>query len=362
MIKPGDKIARKAIDEVVDPQIEAQAKYLPAPAGTQPVGRAHLLYVCDQYGTERLDFTAGGDGAMAIGHSDPETQALINEQLNHHGRVGGAGEYVLRLPLEYAMALSHSLTWAGDDEPLQVAFTSDERAAREMAAILGSQGGMQPFTVTFFNFDGSPQFPPKVQDDVDAARRAGQLVVADECRAGFGRAGEVWAQRQWGIKPDITVVGGPAGGGFPFGAVVTRKELFTSAMEPRISGSGYAGHPVICAAGLTAFRRLTPELMDHVTEVGRLLHDSLEELRAQFPELIQETRGAGLLQTLTLHKADQAVRLVDDAHREGLILAKPKAGRIRLTPPLIISELEVRRAVDMIAAACLEQVDDDETT
>ncbi|ACH62152.1 aminotransferase [Mycobacterium phage Myrna] len=375
MTKPADQRLKQAIDEVVDPQIEAQQTYMPYVADKPfPVSRADLIYVWDQYGTQYLDFTAS---ALPLGHRDPAIQSGFNEQWQQYSRVGASGDHVLRMPVEYAKALSDSLTWLGDD-PLQVYFTPDEDSAFSVAMSLAQRvtnrvfletktdeprmwGDVAALVVHLIDKTGKPVYPPAVQAQADDARRSGALVIVDESETGFGRCGAVWSQHQWGIKPDITVVGGPAGGGFPFGAVVAPRRLWEVA-EGEFRRQHYAGHPVIATAGLSVLNRLTETLMENVTETGKTLHESLGELESQFPEILSGHRGAGLYQTIETHEPYQAERLVADARSYGLLLPKANGCRIKLMPPLVISELELRRAVDIIAGACLDQAEDDETT
>ncbi|ASZ74732.1 aminotransferase [Mycobacterium phage Phabba] len=375
MTKPADQRLRKAIDDVVNPQIEAQREYMPYVAEPPfPISRADLIYVWDQYGTQYLDFTAD---ALPLGHRDPAVLSGVNEQWQQYSRVGAIGEHVLRMPVEYAAALSSSLTWAGDD-PLQVMFTPDEDSAFSAAMSLAQRvtnrvfletktdeprawGDVAALVVHLIDKTGKPLYPPAVQAQADDARASGALVIIDESETGFARCGSLWGQHQWAVKPDITVVGGPAGGGFPFGAVVAPARLWEVA-EGEFKRQRYAGHPVITTAGLSVLNRITDKLQAEVTQLGRVLHEGLEELQEQFSEVLAAHRGAGLYQTIETHEPFQAERLVDDARSYGLLLPKARGNRIKLMPPLVISELELRRAVDILAGALLDQAEELETT
>lgn len=374
-MRPADAALRAAIDEVLEPRIDSHTRYLPYTAPqTSGVSRTEGVYVWDHYGNRLLDFTAGGDGALPLGHSDPAFMSVVNEQIREYDRLGPPGRYITRKPVEYAQALVESLAWPGSDDDLQVFYTPDEDSAFSVALSLAQRVTNRVYLETKVDLDcitddtaalvvslvtraGRPLLPPVVQAVARDARVRGAVVVIDETRTGFGRTGKLWAQHQWEVRPDITVIGGPGGGGLPFGAVVAPRGFWDLAAD-QFTPSQYAGTPIVCAAGVMTLNRVDDRLCDHVAEMGAVAHEVLTEIETQFPEVIHTHRGAGLLQTIECQSPEIARRLVVDARRAGLIVADPQPHVIRLTPPLVISEIELRRGLDIIAGACLDQTED----
>lgn len=345
--------------------------YVADAVGDFPLSRANYIYVFDTYGNQFLDLSAG-DGVMVLGHQNPAVQDAVTHHLTSHQHTARSGEHVSDRVTAYAKALSKTFTdtlmYGGEgmrlDEkiPKQVLFCSSEteahRAAKEMARkFTGRNGHPDEGPIPFWTFamvgpDLVPGEQDKIRLQVDKAERAGAMVIVDETRTGFGRTGSLWAHEQYGIDPDITVLGGAGGGGFPFGAVVAGAHLF-EALKP--TGRLFGGSSVICQAGLATLEQITGPLLEHVRDVGHIFTDGVAELRAQFPDLIAGSRGLGLLQGLTLTSPGVAQKFHREAQAAGMLVRPPVDGRvIPITPPLVISEAEMHRLIDLISSVCLD--------
>lgn len=355
MTPPADAKIKAAIDETVGPRIADHRRYL-VNATSDPfyVERAELLYVWDQYRNQYLDFAAA---AHPAGHANPRVRAAVTEQMNYYGPTGGAGEHIARWPTDYAKMLSESFGRT-DDEPLQVLYCDGPDDAREIALSIGLHHSADKYC-TFLELvspRGEPVNPHTAQLEADQIKRSAAPIVIDETMTGFGRLGRMWGQQRYEIDADITVVAGPAGGGLPFGAVVAQGSYF----EGETFSSEHSGNPIICAAGAATMAEINAGVLEHVDDAAAALHEALEAVVVQFPDVLESTHHAGLLQSLTVRSGKVANRLVRGARDNGLLLRAPSLFTpevIWLTPPLIISENEARRGVDMIVAATLDLAD-----
>lgn len=367
-----DEALRRSIDETLAERLAEQEAYVAYGKTDFVVASAGLLYIRDQYHRQYLDFTSGG-GLLPLGHSPEEVGVRVAEQNAHHGGIGFPGEYVLRWPVEYAKRLVQSLPNASST-PLKVYFTPDEDSAFSLAMTIaqrvtnrvflqGTIGGdrdvnwedQAALVLHFVSKAGKPLDPDTLAVAVSQAHQGGALIIADESRTGFGRTGMLWGQERWQVVADITVVGGAGGGGYPFGAVVAPASYF-DVVADEVSRRPQAGHPAICAAGYATIEAITGPLLEHVTDAGHVLDDGLAELQAQFPELIEDHSGVGLMHYLRFRKTADATQFVAACREKGLLVHPERSRTVELTPPLIASELEVRRGVDLMGSACLDWI------
>jgi acetylornithine/succinyldiaminopimelate/putrescine aminotransferase len=345
-----DELLRQTVDELTAPLRKAHSDRLVGSLDdTFVVSQAERCYVWDQYRSEYLDFSCEH---LVLGHSDDGARSALNEQLLHYGNVSAPGDFAERMVTEYADALACSLP---DGDELQVLFTTDTDEAALAAHELATWVHGENFTtVRLVRAPGGEMYTPdEIASVVRDARDMEVGVIIDETRTGFGRTGHFWAQTRWGVTGDITVVGGPAGAGFPFGAVVAPRSYWEKA-APRLDR--YAAHPAICAAGLSVMRRVANEdFLNNVVASGEVLHEALNGLEKQFPDVVDTHRGVGLLHTLVCTDAQAAKSLARAAKDNGLLLSSPGGTRcIRLTPPLNISTREILRGVDILGTACLD--------
>ena len=175
----------------------------------------------------------------------------------------------------------------------------------------------------------------------------GALLILDEIQPGIGRTGKLFAFEHFDIIPDILVYGKGLGGGFPIGALTTRKKYMALFKQNPILGhiTTFGGHPVIAAAAHSNLKEtLSSNIMSKVEEKENLIRRILKH------KLIIEIRGKGLMLALILKKPDLTKKLVEGCLKNGLILFyllfEPKA--VRITPPLTISENEIKKGCKII--------------
>ncbi len=175
----------------------------------------------------------------------------------------------------------------------------------------------------------------------------GALLILDEIQPGIGRTGKLFAFEHFDIIPDILVYGKGLGGGFPIGALTTTKKYMALFKQNPILGhiTTFGGHPVIAAAAHSNLKEtLSSNIMSKVEEKENLIRRILKH------KLIIEIRGKGLMLALILKKPDLTKKLVEGCLDNGLILFyllfEPKA--VRITPPLTISENEIKKGCKII--------------
>ncbi|WP_409433251.1 aspartate aminotransferase family protein [Litorimonas sp. RW-G-Af-16] len=172
----------------------------------------------------------------------------------------------------------------------------------------------------------------------------GALLIYDEVQCGAGRTGKMFAY-QWAenAEPDIIAAAKGIGGGFPLGACLASKEA-ASGMVPGTHGTTYGGNPLAMAAGIKAYDLITEAgFLENVTDVSNFIKQQFEALKDEFPDVVADVRGKGLLVGMRLKKKNVDVRLSLMDH--GLLVGTAGENTLRLAPPLIITEDHVREAI-----------------
>ncbi|MGC4059290.1 MAG: aspartate aminotransferase family protein, partial [Chitinophagaceae bacterium] len=144
----------------------------------------------------------------------------------------------------------------------------------------------------------------------------GVLLIMDEIQTGFGRTGTMWGFEQYGIVPDMILLGKALGGGMPMGALVTSRKLMDHFTFQPVLGhmTTFGGHPVCCAAGLAALEVLEKEqLLQQVREKEQLFHDLLQH------GAIVEVRSCGLLMAIELPDNAAVLRVLKSAMHLGVL-------------------------------------------
>lgn len=221
----------------------------------------------------------------------------------------------------------------GDHDALQAAI-SDTTAAILVEPVQG-EGGLRPL----------PEVCLRGLRELCDAK--GILLIYDEVQCGAGRTGKLFAH-QWaeGAEPDIMAVAKGVGGGFPLGACIATEEA-AAGMVPGTHGSTYGGNPLAMAVGMAVFDEISkPEFLEHVTKVSNFLKQQFESLKDEFPDVVKELRGKGLLCGMQLKKPALEVRKI--ALEKGLLGGSAGENVLRLAPPLIITEDHVREAVNIL--------------
>ena len=200
---------------------------------------------------------------------------------------------------------------------------------------------------------------PPVPGYLEALRRrcdeVGALLVFDEIQTGMGRTGTMFAACKYGVEPDIVCLAKALGGGMPLGAFAARKEVMDALQTRPVLGhiTTFGGHPVCCAAGLAAMNFLIErDVVRQVESKGALY----EALLSDHPQ-VRGIRRAGLLLAVELGESDKLYRIMELFKEAGILsdwfLYCDTA--FRISPPLTVSEEEVRDSARIIRA-CLDRL------
>ena len=229
----------------------------------------------------------------------------------------------------------------GDIDKVRAAVT-DETAGILIEPIQG-EGGIRPMPNAFLR---------ALRDLCD---ERGLLLLFDEVQTGLGRTGKLFAYEWSGIAPDIMAIAKGLGSGFPVGACLATAEA-ADAMTAGTHGSTFGGNPLAMAVGNGVLDVVLADgFLDHVQETGSHLLQGLAMTADKFPRVIDCARGQGLMIGVKCRasNADLLKAMVE----EKLLAAKASDNVVRLVPPLIIGQAEIRDGLERFERACA-RVDD----
>ena len=180
------------------------------------------------------------------------------------------------------------------------------------------------------------------------------LLILDEIQVGFGRTGKLWAFEHFEIVPDILLLGKALGGGMPLGAFIADKKIMHTLTNNPVLGhiSTFAGHPVCCAAGMAALKVLINGVyVKNVFEKEQLFLSLLIHSK------IKSIRSRGLLMAVEFEHFEQNHAIIKRCLSNGLITDWFLFGSrfMRIAPPLVISEEEIRKVCRLI----LQSIDEE---
>jgi len=180
----------------------------------------------------------------------------------------------------------------------------------------------------------------------EACDAVGALLVFDEIQTGMGRTGTLWAYQGGPVVPDLITAAKALGGGLPVGACLSAPSV-GEGLTIGDHGSTFAGGPIGARAALATLELLSdPDLLASVRSLGALLGE-----RCAAIEGVVEVRRRGLMLGLGLAPGIESGAVAAAALERGLIVNAPNGETIRLLPPLVISEEEITRGVDLLVAA-----------
>lgn len=222
-------------------------------------------------------------------------------------------------------------TPANDCEALKALVAEHDDIAAFMFELVQGEGGVMPLEQGF------------VDCMVEIAKERDILLVCDEVQTGNGRTGSLYAWMQYGFKPDIMSTAKGLGGGLPIGAC-----LFGEKTEHTLSagdhGSTFGGSPAVCAGALTILARIDDALLADVKAKSAHLFETFKGKPG-----IKNVSGMGLMIGLETEKP--AGEIVAECMKNG-VLVLTAHGRVRLLPALNIPMELVKKAAEVIVAAC----------
>lgn len=383
---------------------EDAGRYLMHTYTRQPIsivrGRGSRVY--DLEGREYVDFVAGV-AVNILGHGHPDLIAAIQKQSQHllhasnlyytepqvklaealvehsfaqkvffcnsgaeaneaaiklarryaHEKYGAARFEIITMLQSFHGRTMATLTATGQEkvqkgfEPLLPGFTyvpfNDLNAVEQaitpataaiMLELIQGEGGVQVADQAF------------VKSLRDLCRDRDILLILDEVQTGMGRTGTLFAYEHYGIQPDIMTLAKGLGGGLPIGACLATDSV-AAAFGPGTHASTFGGNPLACSAALAVMRVLLEgRLLTQSRAVGQYMAKSLLELKERLPN-VKDVRGLGLLQGVEL--TIDGAPVVADCLNRGLLINCTMDRVLRFVPPLIITQREIDRLVDVLA-------------
>ena len=379
--------------------LKYQAMTTPHPLALE-IKRAKGVYITSTNGKKYLDFVAGVS-ACSLGHSHPKVISAIRKQINKYMHVMVYGEFAQQPTVQLCKELvsilpknqqSIFLTNSGTEaiegalklakkatsrNELIGSFKSYHGSTQGALSLLGSENqkeGYRPLIpgsrfIRFNNLEDLNQITSKTaaviletiqggagcilpkNDYLKKVKKrceeVGALLILDEIQPGFGRTGKLFGFQHFEISPDILVVGKGMGGGMPIGGFIASNELMMLlSNHPKLGHiTTFGGNPVIASAALATLKELTETSLIKETLIKEKLFKNL----LVHPS-IKEIRGKGLMLALIVESPELASKLILKCKEKGVLLFwllfENKA--IRITPPLTISEQEIREGCEII--------------
>ncbi|MFY9711214.1 MAG: aspartate aminotransferase family protein, partial [Candidatus Cybelea sp.] len=367
--------------------------------------RAQGATIWDQSGKAYLDF-AGGYGVFTLGHSHPRVLAAVRAQLElmslsgktmFNVMLGRASRRLAELApgdleisfwcnsgteaIEGAMKLARAATGRA-----KIVGTLDAYHGKTLGAlsVSGREAFQRPFRplladslcipygrsdvldealsdaaaflVEPVQGEGGVNVPPAgyLRAVREACDRTGALFIADEVQTGLGRCGYRFACNRDDVVPDVmTLAKGLSGGVVPVGAFIARPGVWTRAFgkEPLLHTSTFGGSELACAAALAAMDVLEEDgLAQRARTLGERLLAGAREIGAEYPAVVREVRGLGLLVGVELSHEGYGGWIIPEMLKAGVTAAWTLNQQrvIRMEPPLIVTESEIDRAIDAL--------------
>ena len=379
--------------------IQYQAQTSPYPLGME-VSHAIGSYIYDTNNNRYLDFVAGVS-ACSLGHQHPRVNQAIKDQLDLYSHVMVYGEYSQSPAVEYCKLMASLLPAPLDKTYLVNSGTEAIEGALKLArrvtgrsqlischnayhgntmgslSVMGYEERKQVFRplipdVEFITFNNEADlekittktagilletiqggagfiqpengFLKKIRKRCD---EVGAMMILDEIQPGFGRTGKLFGFQNYDVVPDIVVMGKGMGGGMPVGAfTASAAKMDLLSHNPKLGHiTTFGGHPVIAAACLATLKEITEtSLMSDALAKEKLFRELLVH------PLIEEVRGKGLMLAAMTKNADITNEVILKCQDRGLILfwLLFEACAIRITPPLTISEEEIREGCTIL--------------
>ena len=220
---------------------------------------------------------------------------------------------------------------ANDSEALRDAVKNNKTAAIMLECVQG-EGGVNPLDQPF------------IDTAAELAEEYDLLIIDDEVQTGNGRTGTLYAYMQYGFQPDIVTTAKGLGGGLPIGATMLGekvKDIFT----PGDNGSTFGGNPAVCAGAVSNLKRIDDALLADVRRKSDLIFSTLKGKTN-----VKSVAGMGLMIGIEPEQGT-AGDIAKTCLEHGVLVLTAGGNKVRLLPPLNISDDELNRALNVVADA-----------
>ncbi len=175
----------------------------------------------------------------------------------------------------------------------------------------------------------------------------GILLILDEVQTGMGRTGTLFAYEQFDITPDMITIAKGLGGGVPIGALLATNTI-AAAFQPGTHGTTFGGNPLVCTAAIATIDVLLEDglILDQCRRMGTYFIKKLDELISEFPSIIADVRGMGLLVGMELTR--DGMPIVHSCIEKGVLINCTAGNILRFMPPLIVTEKDIDKLVDVL--------------
>ena len=178
------------------------------------------------------------------------------------------------------------------------------------------------------------------------------LLILDEVQCGVGRSGKFFAFEYAKIKPDIVPIAKGIGGGFPIGAVLMNKKV-AKGMTPGSHGSTFGGNQLAMSVGNAVLDQIFKKgFLTNVQKSSKYFMNALNRIKQDYPNIINEVRGIGLLIGLKL-SVDQN-KFIKKLENNKLLTMRAGENVVRILPPLNVKKNEIDIAIKIIRKVCNE--------
>jgi putrescine aminotransferase len=285
------------------------------------------------------------EGAIKLARFCTGRTTIISASDSFHGKTLGAlsvsGREIYKAPFEPLLPGTVQVPF-NDVEAMKNAINKDT-AAVILEPIQGEGGINVPD-------------PAYISDVHRLCKEHGALFIADEIQAGMGRTGTFFAVEQWNVWPDIiTLAKGLGGGVMPIGAILGTREVWkVFQRNPLIHTSTFGGNQLACRAALATIEVIDKEgLLGKAREVGAYFISLLQEVRDDYPDIIGEIRGRGLMIGVELKEERFGGSVIFEMAKGRVtgVYTLNNQKVIRFEPPLIISHEQVSEAVGIFRNA-----------
>ena len=176
------------------------------------------------------------------------------------------------------------------------------------------------------------------------------LLILDEVQCGIGRTGKFFAFEHAKVKPDIVPIAKGIGGGFPIGAVLMTNKV-AKALVPGSHGSTFGGNPLAMSIGNAVLDQIYKKgFLNNVQKISKYFILELKKIKKEYPKIIKEVRGLGLLIGLQLFK-DQT-KFIQKLQYNKLLTIRAGENVVRILPPLNVKKSEIDLAIKIIRKVC----------
>lgn len=364
------------------------------------ISYAEGSYIFDNNGKKYLDFVAGVS-ANTLGHNHPKVNEAVKNQVDKYMHVMVYGEFIQQPQVELAtllvknlpeslncvyltnsgteategsLKLAKRVTGRGEIIAAKLAYHGNTQGSMSVCGVEKQNSAFRPLIpgvrfIEFNNIDdlskitektagviletiqgGAGFIEPKDNYLAKVKQRCdevGALLILDEIQTGVGRTGKLYGFQHYNVVPHIFVTGKGLGGGMPIGAFVSSFEYMNLLKDqPKLGHiTTFGGHPVIAAAGVATLKEvLEKDLMQQIMVKEQLFRKLLVHPK------INEIRGTGLMLAAMVETSELATKVILKCLDKGLILfwLLFDGTAIRITPPLTISEQQIKEGCNII--------------